>query len=219
MLGAAVLRNIGQGLRSDEIGRSFRRGWESLTGCELADEDGRHWPDTRNGLDCRHEAAVEQDGRRDPTNEVANLGQRLTRLLLPFDDQLLCRCRIRVDPLARETEVDRQHDEALLGTVVEVALDPVEFARFDVEDGRAALPKRLDLAPQLAAFRRAQEAGDDAAVESHDELRQGRCRREQRGACDHSNEHDSRVVARQRPEKPRQRRTACRVVPDRRCQH
>ena len=91
------------------------------------------------------------------------------------------RGRIRVDPLAGEAEVDRQHDEALLGAVVEVALDPVQLARLDVEDRRAALAERLDLAPQLAALARCR-AGPTRPPRwsAIDELRQRRGDRQQR---------------------------------------
>ncbi len=89
-----------------------------------------------------------------------------------------------VDPLAGEAEVDRQHDQPLLGAVVEVALDPVQLARLDVEDGRSALPQRLDLAAKLAALGGAQQTGHDAAMERHDQLRQ-RAGDEQERADEH----------------------------------
>ena len=79
----------------------------------------------------------------------------------PSRMQLLRGRRIGLDPFAGEPKVDREHDEPLLGTVVEVALDPVQLGRLDVENGRAARPERLHLAPQLAALRRAEQAGDD----------------------------------------------------------
>ena len=105
--------------------------------------------------------------------------------------------RIGVDALAREAEVDREHDEPLLGAVVEVALDPVQLARLDVEDGRAALAERLDLAPQLAALRGAEQARHDAAVE-RDRRAATATRRPAaaRAPSDGPGRHGQRVVAR-----------------------
>ncbi len=40
---------------------------------------------------------------------------------------------IAVDPFAGEPKVDREHDQPLLRAVVEIALDPVQFAGLDVE--------------------------------------------------------------------------------------
>ena len=143
-----------------------------------------------------------QDRRRDPAHEVADLGEGLARLFLALEDELLGRLGIVVDPLAGQAQVDGQHDQALLGAIVEVALDPVQLARFDVQDRRAALPERLDLAPQLAALRRAQEARHDPAVERHQHLRERRSHGQQRGAEHGTKEDDRRSVPRQRPEGP-----------------
>ena len=147
------------------------------------------------------QAAIEQDRRRDPADEVADLGQRLAGLLLALEDELLRRRGIGVDPLAGEAKIDREHHQPLLRAVVEVALDPVQLARLDVEDGRPALSQRLDLAPQLAALGRAEEAGDDAAVEGDHELRQRRRHGQQHGAEHRPHQDDRGVVARQRPER------------------
>ena len=107
----AVLRNVRERLRDDEIGRSLRRGRESLTGCEVADEDRRHRPGTRDGLHRRHETAIEQDRGGDPAHEVADLGERLARLFLPLDDELLRAVWIRIDPLAGQAEIDRRKED------------------------------------------------------------------------------------------------------------
>ena len=118
---------------------------------------GRHRAAAGDRAERRDQPAIEQDRRRDPADEVAQLGEGLARLLLSLEDELLCRLGIAVDPLAREAEVDGEHDQALLGAVVEVALDPVQLARLDVEDRGTALLERLDLPPKLAALGRAQQ--------------------------------------------------------------
>ena len=53
---------------------------------------------------------------------------------LAVEDELLGAGRIDIDALAGESQVDRERDQPLLRAVVEVALDPVELARLDVED-------------------------------------------------------------------------------------
>ena len=156
-----MLGHVRERLGDDEVGRPLDRGRQPLAGRQVAPDGRRHGPPGGDRAERRHEAAIEQDRRGDPADEVAQLGQRLAGLLLAVEDELLRGGRIGVDPLARQAQVDRQHHQALLGAVVEVALDPVQLARLDVEDGRAALLERLDLAPELAALGGAQEAGDD----------------------------------------------------------
>ena len=113
-----------------------------------------------------------------PAHELADLGECCARLLLALADELLGALRVGVDALARKPEVDREPDQSRLRAVVEIALDAAELARLDVEHGRSTLPERLDLAPELAALRRAQQTGHDLAVQSDDDLRQ-RCGDEQ----------------------------------------
>jgi hypothetical protein len=91
-------------------------------------------------------------------------------LRLSLEDELFRRRWIRFDAFARQAEVDGQHDEPLLGAVVEVALDPVQLACFRVEDGRPAPLERIQLPPQLAALGCAEQSAHHRAVESHDEL-------------------------------------------------
>ena len=101
-----------------------------------------------------------------------------------------------VDPVRREAEVDREHDEPLLRAVVEVALDPAELARLDVEDGLAALLERLDPLLEGARPGVAQEAGDHRAVEGHEPLGRERGHGEQDEARDSSEASRDRPTAR-----------------------
>ena len=197
-----MLRHVGERLGDDEVGRSLDRRRQPLAGGQLAADDGRHGSAADDRAERCDQPAIEQDRWRDAADQVANLGQGLARLLLAVGEQLLRGGRIGVDPFAGEAEVDGQQHEPLLGAVVQVALDPVELARLDVEDGRPALLERLHLPSELAALRRAEQPGDHRAMEGHDQLGQ-RCRdREQREPGERAKQHGRRVAARKRAPGP-----------------
>ncbi len=76
-----------------------------------------------------------------------------------------------VDPLGSQTELHGQHDQALLGAVVKVALDAPELGRLDVEDGPSADLERLDALLERASLRDAQEPDDHGAMQGHESAR------------------------------------------------
>ena len=175
----AVLGHVDQRLGDDEVGRPFDRLRQALTGRQVALHARRDGAAGADRLDRGDQPTVEQDGRRDAADEAAQLGQGLLGLGAGLEDQLLRGRRVRVDALARQAQVDRQHHQPLLGAVVEVALDPAQLAGLGVEHRRAALAQGLDLAAQLAGLGGADQPGDHGAVEHRDELRQGRGDRQQ----------------------------------------
>ena len=150
-----------------------------------------------------------------PRTSSRSSAKRLAGLLLTFEDELLRGRRVGVDPFAREAEVDVEHDESLLRPVVEVALDAMQLARLDVEDRRTAFLERFDLPAELTALGRAQEPGDDGAVEGQDELGQRRRDREERGAQQRSDDDDRAVMPGQRAEQSGEALAGHRVVPER----
>ena len=129
-----MLGHVGQSLRDDEVGCPLGRRRKPFAGGEVAGDDRGHGPPPGDRLDRGDETPVHEDRRRDPAHEVADLRQGLARLFLALEDELLGRRGIVVDPLAGQSQVDGQHDQALLGAIVEVTLDPVQLARFDVQD-------------------------------------------------------------------------------------
>ena len=149
---------------------------------QVAPDDCRYRSACRNRPQRRDEATIEQDRRSDPPNEVPKVGQGLARLLLALENQLLRARWVRLESLTRESQVDRQHHEALLCAIVEIPFDPVQLARLDVEDGRTALPQRLHFTSEFSALGRTQQPGDDGAVEDHHELGQGGRDRQERSA-------------------------------------
>ena len=182
-----MLRDVRERLGDHEVRRALDCRRQAFAGRQLAPDARRHGTHPGDRAQGRHQAAVDQDRRRDPTHEVAQLREGLPCLLLALEDELPCGYRIGVDPLAGEPEIEREHHEALLGAIVEVALDPVQLARLDVDDRRATLLERRDLAPELATLRGADQSGDQSAVKRDDELRQGRGDRQQRRADDDAN--------------------------------
>ena len=195
-----MLGDVRKGLGDDEVRGSLHRIREPLAGWQRTRDDRRDRAAPGDRAQGGHEAAVHQDRRRDPAHEVAQLGKRQARLLPGVDDEHAGRGWIVVDPIGGQAQVDRQHDEALLGPVVEVALDPSQLGRLDIEHRPAAPLERLDPALQRPLLRVAQQPGDDRAVEPHQALR---CRRGDRGhgqpgepAHDRGRKRDGRQAAR-----------------------
>ena len=83
-----------------------------------------------------------QRGRMDSPRELTQLGQRLRELVAGAGHELLGVARVVADAALDQRELQRQRDEALLGTVVQVALDP---APLGVRRGDQPLPRRLQL--------------------------------------------------------------------------
>ena len=107
--------------------------------------------------------------------------------------------RVGVHLVGRQPEVDREHDEPLLRPVVEVALDPPELGRLDVEHRLAAHLQRLDPLLERRRPRVAQEDGDDLPVERHEALRRERRHRQQDDARDERHDRHGGRVERREP--------------------
>ena len=71
----------------------------------------------------RSEAARLEQRRVDPLRELRRLVQRLLHVAPHLVEERLRRGRIGVRQIARELQVDREGDQVLLRTVVEVVLD------------------------------------------------------------------------------------------------
>ena len=94
-------------------------------------------------LDCTKkrldEAAVGEGGRVDASGERADLVERAVDLAAQLADQLRAAMVAAVDALGGELELDPQRHEALLGAVVQVALDPAALVVGAGLDARARL--------------------------------------------------------------------------------
>ena len=111
-------------------------GGRSATSTSRVDRDRRAGDDRRQrGV----EAAVLEDHRVDAADEVADLPQRRLRLLVGDGHHRASLLDVVVvELLARCPEVGGQRDEALLGAVVQVALDAPPLGLGAVDGRRAA---------------------------------------------------------------------------------
>ena len=117
-----VLGDVRQRLGDDEVGGRLDRRRRPRRHVDL-DGHGNRRP-RRERRQRRVEAAVVEDGRREPADEVAELDDRRLRLPVRAADELARRLGVVLELLAREAEVEPERDEPLLRAVVEVALDP-----------------------------------------------------------------------------------------------
>ena len=123
MLGPAVTADVRQRFRDDEVGGRLDLLRRPLARSG-AERDG-HGRARGEGGERRVEAAIGEHGGMDSAGQVADLDQRLLRLLVGAAHELgrlLLRAAL-LEPPSRTAEVDRQRDQSRLGAVVEVALD------------------------------------------------------------------------------------------------
>ena len=93
----------------------------------------------------------------DPAREVAQLGQRRSRLAARLGQQL-ARLRGSLSSLSSAMpEAHRERDEPRLRAVVQVALDPLQLGRLRVDRAGARGREDVDALGQLLAARRAQQ--------------------------------------------------------------
>ena len=97
----------------------------------------------------------------------------------------------RVDPLLRPPEVDRQGHEALLGAVVEVALDPAQLRRLELERRGSAAPEPLHVLAQGRRRVDAQQPLHDRPVQDHQPARDDGRRRHEHEADQEREQEDA----------------------------
>ena len=120
----------------------------------------------------------------DAADEVADLLERRLRLLVGVSKHPLALLRIVVDLLLRRAETGGQGDEALLGAVVEVALDPSPLGLGAVDGGGPARLQPLHLGGVDGVGARAEQgAGDRDTHPSHAD-RHPRCDQGEAGQSD-----------------------------------
>jgi hypothetical protein len=78
----------------------------------------------------------------DSARELARLRQRLRELVARRGDELLGGARVVPDAALDQRELESQRHEALLGAVVQVALDPAPLGGSRCDE---PLPRRLQL--------------------------------------------------------------------------
>lgn len=91
-------------------------------------------------VECRRQPSVGEDRRVDATRQLAQLGERLGKLLGGCIEQLLGRGGLRADAGARKPQRQRQRHEPLLGPVMEVALEAAALGVGGLDDAGALRP-------------------------------------------------------------------------------
>ena len=151
-----VLRNVRQALRHDVVDRRLDLRAQPLLRRPL-DFDGHRRPDCK-GFEGIREATISENGRMDAASELPELAQRFCELRL---DRLQLRGSLGrpafIKRLARDAKRERETDEPLLRTVVEVTLDPVARRIRRLNDARSRRAQLLLLTPQLSDV----DAGDE----------------------------------------------------------
>jgi hypothetical protein len=122
--GLGMPGGVGQGLRDEVVGGGLDSLWEALAQRLELDRHGRSRGER---LERRSQPALAQDRGVDAAGQLAQLVQRETKLLPRRCEQLLGGRRVLVEPRLDIAQVERHAHEALLGAVVEVALDAPPF--------------------------------------------------------------------------------------------
>jgi hypothetical protein len=141
-----VLGDVRECLRDDEVrGRLYRRGKATLG----ADDGDRYRCALRERAQGRGEAAVGEDCGVDAARELAELVKRLLQLLLGIREQFVGARRPLGKLGAGELEGEAECEEALLRSVVEVALEPTSLCVAGGDDPGPRCSHLFELRAQL----------------------------------------------------------------------
>ena len=162
--GTGVLRDVGQGLRHDEVGDGLDGARRTLGQEHVqARRHRRAGDDPRQG---RVEPSLVEHRGVQAADEAAQLGQRLLRLVVRLlDGPSRLGRRVGRQRRTGHPEVEGERGEALLGAVVEVALDPAALGVGGVDDPGTRLLERGDPRRELLAPRLAEHRPEDREVE------------------------------------------------------
>jgi hypothetical protein len=159
-----VLGGVGEGLGDHEVGGRLDRAGQALGDDLHADRDGRA------GGQCgdrRVQPPVDQHRRVDAARQVAQVGEGALGLFVRLADQLGGRLRVGAELLPGHAEVHGEGDQALLGAVVEVALDAAALVLGRVHRPVAAGLQGVDPGAQLRLAGAEQAPGDGGVGGAH----------------------------------------------------
>ena len=128
---------------------SIAGGRSSGVGCDLDRERRAGGERGERGL----EAAVGEHRRVDPAGELAQLGERFVELGARAGEHLGGALGIGDRAVAGEPQAQPDRDQALLGAVVEVALEAAAFGEARLHDARARGAQVFDTRAQLGVRR------------------------------------------------------------------
>ena len=107
------------------------------------------WRTVDDGLQCLAESAVDEQRRVDAVRQFAQLSNRLLDRLAEFVEHLRGHLGIFGDDVFRQAKIDRQGDEVLLRTVVQIALDASTFGVTTRDDARSRGAQFVGLAAKF----------------------------------------------------------------------
>lgn len=166
--GPGVLGRVGEGLGDDEVRRGLPCRGEPGAGRQ--GDVGLHGDRAlaRDGDDGGAQPAVDEHRRGDAAGQGAQLGEPELDVLQALGDEPLGGRGVALgEPALGRLQVHRHPHEPLLGTVVDVPLDPAQRLRLGAHDGGAAAGEAGDLLLELGDTRRPEGDAGPAVVQPH----------------------------------------------------
>ncbi|RIK41368.1 MAG: hypothetical protein DCC58_12585 [Chloroflexi bacterium] len=145
---AAVAGDVGERFRDDKVGGRFDRFRQALRQVDIDDDRDGSTAGQRGYR--RVEPAIGQHRRVDAARQVADLLHGALGLLVRLNDQRFGGVWVGVQLFTRHAEVHRELHQALLRSVVQVALDALQLTHRDIAGARAALSELPNPCLQLA---------------------------------------------------------------------
>ncbi len=129
----------------------------------------------------RIQPAVGQDRRRDAAHHVAQLDERILRVVVRLGDQLLGRGQVGVELGLRQPDGHGQRHQSRLHAVVQIAFDAVALGLRRRHRALPGIGERADLVLQRGRRRRRQQPAVDGGVNGRreDQDRHGRDHRDE----------------------------------------
>jgi hypothetical protein len=144
--GARVPGHGGQRLGNDGVRGCLHRWWRSRVHVDAEfDRDGAPLGDT---FQCDLQSAAE-DRRVQTACDFTQLRQGGGELFPAGGEDLGCAARVGIQPHLRQPEHDGHCDQTLLGTVMQVALQPAARRIAGVDDAGSRVAQLFQLGPQL----------------------------------------------------------------------
>ena len=165
--GICVLDDVGERFGRDEVDGRLDGGWEPLRTDGQVDRHGRT---PRERGECGWEAFLGQDRRVDAACERAQLAEGVDDLGVRLGEELVRRRTSVGEPAAGELEREPDPEQALLRSVMEVALEPPPLGVAGLDDPRPRGAHLCELGAQLCLQARVLEREAGRGADGLEEL-------------------------------------------------
>ena len=132
-----MLGRVREELCGHEVGVAFDRGGHRGIRRQIDLDGDRHRASRRERLQADRETAILQDRRGEPPGERPQFVERLTGLIAGLADQFASVLGIALELAFDRREIHLQSHQALLGAVVDVALEPAQRRILSLHCGAA----------------------------------------------------------------------------------